>query len=1487
MMENKKDKYYRLTNPEMRIWYNEKIYQQPAIHNIGGYVQLTGTIDLTIMDQAINNVIKEHDGFRIAFVEEKGIPYQYVKPYEYKPILVKDFSGEENPEDAFQIWVNSLMPNPFDLSKGELYQFAICKTGKEETRVFLKIHHIIADGWSIQLIAELITKEYYHIKGDVTESGEAYSYLDYLDSEEKYFNSARFEKNETYWLEQFSDVKEMNLLQSSKGINGIRRNFELSKEETSILKQFADSEQVLLQTAVMAAYYLYRSACLKQKDIAIGIPVFNRYGRKEKNTVGMFTSTMVYRYCIDDTLSVSEYVQQMNRKFMQGLKNQKYPYNKLIEELKKLNNSIDSMFDVSINYYNTDFNKCFKEWNASFEECYSGYQFFDLQIVIKEWSSSGKMAFSYDYKTDKYNEFQIEELHQHIKGILLYMQQHRDEAIRNVPVFQEYDNARFIVDYNHTSCPYPKEKTILQLFEEVVTEHPEQIAIEYQDSRLTYKELDEQANKLANYLYHNLGARNKIVGIKTLHSIESVVAILAVMKAGYTYLPLEPGIPEERLDYIVKNSGLTLLLTNFESNIKHSVKTINIHDIDLTGYSSEKPEVEASASIVYIIYTSGTTGRPKGVMITQQGLVNYIYWAKKAYHVTMDDSFALYSSLAFDLTVTSIFTPLISGARILVYRDDQEKYVLYRIVEENRTSILKLTPAHLKLIMDMDVSGSILNRFVVGGEDLKHQLAHDIYQKFNKKMHIYNEYGPTETVVGCMIYEYDESKCYGTSVPIGIPSDNVQIYLLGDDLKPVLPGEEGEMYIAGDGVAKGYLNQEELTRERFIKNPFSEDNRYMYKTGDIARFVSEDVMEYICRADNQIKVNGYRIELGEIEECIKKLEGVTEAVVDYLKLPNGNQVLCAFYTGSDTLDAKTLRNHARKYLPDYMVPVYYTLVSEFKLTVNGKLDRCNLPKIDMEEKVYASDLDVEKTEILSNIVKTILNVQQVNMNDNFYSIGGDSIKAIQLTSRLSEAGYKVKMKDVLSSICLGEIVELMEDANEELYAVENCSGSLKNIPIYQWFLDMRLENPDYYVQSVRIHLDKSVSARVLSKALGQIIKTHDAFRLNYSEEEGFFYQEKYLQEEFQVKCLQEDLDLEASIVAEKRCMDIQNKLPFQALFVERSQEDQNLLILIAHHIVVDGVSWRIIADDLYKLLEQEKEGRELRLIKEFATINQWYAAMELYQDTALQQNTYWKKQIEPYAMSKHWQQDYEKEDLVKDNISSTIEINQDMSSTLLQQVTKKQNFSISEILLTAVIQIFTKKYQENEMVVLLESHGREGVIGKCDLSRTVGWFTSMYPVRFAFKDIEDSVGMLDEVKTSLKQIPDHGVGFGVLSYMKRVLEDRQQHIRFNYLGDIADELTNNWIRKIEPDFKHNSDSANKNSCLMDINCIHVDGKLLVDFTCNRRFMNQDELEAVGDCFKENLKELVYELDTEDSGRVLVSEFTAVSLSQDEFDDLFE
>jgi acyl-coenzyme A synthetase/AMP-(fatty) acid ligase/acyl carrier protein len=444
-------------------------------------------------------------------------------------------------------------------------------------------------------------------------------------------------------------------------------------------------------------------------------------------------------------------------------------------------------------------------------------------------------------------------------------------------------------------------------------------------------------------------------------------------------------------------------------------------------------------------------------MIEHRGLVNYSFWAKKMYIQSQEESFALYSSLSFDLTVTSIFAPLISGNRVEIYYDDGSEFILYKILKENKVNIIKLTPAHLSLLKDRDNNNSSVKRFIVGGENLKVTLAASVYESFGGEIEIFNEYGPTETVVGCMIHKYNYHNDKGISVPIGLPADNVQVYILDSILNIVPYGKIGELYIAGDGVARGYLNQEELTKNRFIKNPFTY-GQVMYKTGDTAIYRKDGTIEYIGRKDNQVKIRGHRIELEEIENHLLNIKNIIEAVVIDREDSKGDKKLYAYIISMEEIPPHEIKKYLSKVLPNYMIPSHFVLMDKIPLTPNGKVNTKLLPEPKDSNNVRLNIIEPrnETEKKLLNIIQEILDVNEISISDNFYELGGDSIKAIQIVSKLNNEGINLKVKDLLSSADIGEIAAALRIEEDVQVSQDNCEGIVGNTPIYHGFLSKSL-----------------------------------------------------------------------------------------------------------------------------------------------------------------------------------------------------------------------------------------------------------------------------------------------------------------------------------------------------------------------------------------------------------------------------------------------
>jgi amino acid adenylation domain-containing protein len=598
----------------------------------------------------------------------------------------------------------------------------------------------------------------------------------------------------------------------------------------------------------------------------------------------------------------------------------------------------------------------------------------------------------------------------------------------------EREHQLLIIEYNDSAAPYPADKSIVELFETQVAHTPEDIAVQLGDRSLSYRQLNEQANQMAAHL-RSLGVGSgRLVIVYMEHSIEVVCAILGVLKAGAAYAPIDPSTtPKERLAFILQDisagSGgvppVLITQSRLLSKVPQDAAQVVVLDSDssqIECYAKANPKLAASPrDLAYCIYTSGSTGKPKGVLIEHRSLVNYIWWANKKYCRGERLSWPLFSSLAFDLTVTSIFTPLISGGRIVVYVEDAGRHgtAILKVVEERQVDIVKLTPSHLAMIKGMELDSTPIRKFIVGGEDFKTDLARDVTNKFGHPVEIYNEYGPTEATVGCMIHRFDAERDRGVSVPIGIPAANFGIYILDEHLNPVPVGVIGEMYLSGDGLARGYQNKPELTAQKFVmvKDPRQNGaaaRLRMYKTGDLARWSADGSMEFLGRADYQVKIGGMRIELGEIESRLMSHPDVRECVVDVVRhgaaearLDGETEMdrLVAYYVSEKPLTVAEVRDHLAKELPEYMVPPYIVWLQNLPLTPNGKIDRKALPVPSHEHMQPALGFVAPRTETERALVRIwteLLRVDKIGVDDDFFDLGGDSLLAIRAESRIRQ-----------------------------------------------------------------------------------------------------------------------------------------------------------------------------------------------------------------------------------------------------------------------------------------------------------------------------------------------------------------------------------------------------------------------------------------------------------------------------------------------------
>ncbi|MBY0025386.1 amino acid adenylation domain-containing protein/non-ribosomal peptide synthase protein (TIGR01720 family) [Paenibacillus jamilae] len=1496
------DHLYPLTHAQKRIWYIEKIYQGTAVHNIGGTVRIKGKIDPGILEKAIHCFVQGHEGLRMQVTESDGEVYQRLNGYAGTKIDFFDFSSLDNACDEYDRWLRNKVSQPFVLTNTPLYYFAMLKFSDNEYGYFIMAHHIVSDGWSMGILIEQISDNYAKLSNNESIAiNPDFSYLDYIGWEKDYLASKRMEKDKGYWKSKFASLPD-HLAAASDDLAGARKSFKLSEELTFAVNRFCAENQVSLNSFFSGAYALYMYKLNNQQDIIIGNPVSNRVHRKYKTTFGMFTSTMPLRIGIEENTTCRAFIQNVHKELFHCFQHQKYPFNQLVKDLELSKRGYSDLFNICVNFYNTKPNRNIAGCSVELEEFHNGEQIYSLQFIIKEWSGSEQIEFHIDYKSKEYQEREIDKLYGRMLLMIEQIVERPSEYLSKLSIMTRVEQ-QLIQQVNERVAQYTIKDTIIGLFEQQVNQTPDHIALSFENENVSYNVLNEKANQIANLLVSKGAKPNSIIGVMCYHSVEVVAAILGILKIGAAYLPLNEDYPIERMNYIFEDSQTSFILTNVtpQEHIKFKGTYIRLLQNDEIARSSTVfQSVQSSLEdLVYVIYTSGSTGNPKGVQIENKGLVNYISWASEQYISSSDETFALYSSLGFDLTVTSIFTPLITGNSIIIYKDDGDEFVLYKVMRENRANIVKLTPAHLRLLKDTGIKNTSIKKLIVGGEDLKAELARDITELFNNKVDIFNEYGPTEATVGCMIYKFDKLNDTVGSVPIGVPIDNSQLYILDANLNPVPVGTEGELFIAGEGLARGYLNRPDTTSRSFLDNPFSKGTR-LYRSGDAARLNESGIMEYLGRIDQQVKIKGFRIELGDIESNIRSHSSVNDAVVIDWEDSIGSKALYAFIVPDSNFSERRLREELARLLPAYMIPSYYYAVDQIPLSINGKVDKKALIEYmslsNRMESQYEEDLSFTETEHkILHIYRDILGRPNLELDDDFLVFGGDSIKAIQIANRLEQIGLKIKVKDILNVPVIRNQIDRMDDAAEGAIIQQTSHhGVIKPTPIYQWFFNKQLTNREHWNQSVLLTLNVDLSNEQWNKLLFTLIVHHDTLRINLNDEGSMIYNDAYLEDRaFAISSfdltelsMEEQQNSIATIGNKlKSSFNLQSGLLFKAGIIQMGGKQKDVLLLTAHHLLVDGISWRIILEDIHTLIGQTIAQEQLKLPSKTSSMQNWSEKLYEYGMTSFKEMKYWDK-IENSSFE--FQVDHNGGVNTYGNLAKhIIKLDEAETEFLLGKANQIYGTDPGDLLIIALAFALQQHTNQNEILLEAESHGREHIDEAVNVSRTVGWFTSLYPIRLVMeqKNLSDQIKSL---KQQLHEVPHKGIGYGINKYILRKLPiAEKKRIRFNYLGELDNIQSHHYFLLSDEPSGDEISRNNDVDFLIDIIAFvkNKEASIIVQYSTD--WLKESTVTQLMDGYMSHIRSLLDHCLNKEDREFTPSDFDLVDVSLMELDQLFK
>ena len=1080
-----------------------------------------------------------------------------------------------------------------------------------------------------------------------------------------------------------------------------------------------------------------------------------------------------------------------------------------------------------------------------------------------------------------------------------------DARVGDIDLMGDEERARLLVGYN-ASAAAPPARAIHTVFEEQAARAGSNVAVRLGDAEVTYDTLNQRANQLARFLRNEYGVqRGDVIGVVAHRSPATIAALLGVLKAGAVYLPIDADYPEERLKFLVSDAGVKVLLVHSE----HFDRLMSLYetpmfalDIQLETLDTDASNLDAPCGpgdLAYIIYTSGSTGQPKGVLLEHGGFVTMARHHIEAFGVQPSDRLLQFYGLSFDSSLFEIFVSLFSGATlVLVDRDTiNDPAALAAYVDAHQVTTLTLPPVYSSTLDPARLVS--VRRFISAGDHCRVEDA----RRLARTADYYNSYGPTETSVCVTHYKVDPEQAYGSRIPIGRPITGTSIYLLDERRQPVPEGIAGEICVGGAGLARGYLHRDDLTAERFVPSPFAPGER-LYLTGDLGVWLPDGNLEAIGRTDNQVKIRGYRVELGEIESVLEQHPSVRETAVIAREDDLGNKRLAAFVSAAGPIDVEDLKTHLRARLPEFMIPSSFAVLERMPLTANGKIDRKALAAIVETSPAPAAAAlpETPAQQTLAAIWEDVLGVARVGIHDNLFDLGGDSILIIQIVSRAREAGLKLAPNQLFDHQTIAELAEVAvsaqpaEAVEAEQHAIE---GPATLAPMQAWFFDQGFADPHHFNQSVCLEVPTGeFDAAAAEGATRALLAHHDALRLTFANHGGRWtaaYAPAGTDAMFDVVDLsgvpddQQDAGIRAAVDEAQAGFDLATGPLLRVRLLRLGDRRPSRLLFVAHHLVVDGVSWRILLGDFSAAYAQIARGDEVRLPAKTASFRTWTARLA---DAAPGLDAgYWLAPVNTAPLPT---------DLPRADGANTVAsarevtrtLDADATTALLQDVPRAYTTEINDVLLAGLAMAFRDWTGNAELLIDLEGHGRDELVDDIDTSRTAGWFTSQFPVLLRADGDGAPGALLKSIKEQLRAVPQRGAGFGVLRYLSQDaalvarLEARPApEVLFNYFGQAGRVLAPDLQWSLAAPAGGDVSPRAARPHLLEINGMVDGGRLTITWTFSEAFHQRATIERLADRYESALRLLVDQCRTITTPEYTPSDFPAAGLDQKALDAL--
>ncbi len=1487
-----------LSFAQRRLWFLDRYETKNPYYNVHATFRLYGDLNVAALEQSFNEIVKRHETLRTVFPSLDGTTEQHILMAKRLQVRVDDLSSVAKPETQLFERVYDEIRRPFDLEDGPLLRVRLLRLSQSDQVLVVTTHHIIFDGWSLGVLVRELSHFYRHFAAGAALKVEELpiQYGDFAAYQAGQLERGAFDKHLAYWQQQLAGAPKMLELPADHprpatlSFRGHCCELLLPASLSDHLKEFSQQQNSTLFITLLTAYYFVLRSYSGSEDICIGTPVSGREHGETHGLIGFFINTVVLRLAALDS-SFAAAMDQVRRVVTDAFAHQDIPFERVVDVVEpERDPSRTPLFQTIFALQNAEAPELeLPGLTVVQTEQHTGTTKFDLTFIAKEEADGIRLVM--EYATDLFEASTIERMLRHYLTFLENVSADWSQTLAPALLISSGEREQ-LAEWNETAREFPREGSIAERFELQVRQRGDAEAVVYGTERLSYRELNGRANQLAHYLKEQGVGADVVVGVCQERSVDLIVSLLGILKAGGAYLPLDPAYPPGRREYMAAQAGSKLVLSELPPGLG-ARSTANLE------------RQSGGDNLAYVMFTSGSTGRPKGVCITHANVLHLVH---EPCHVRIGpgDVAVQASTASFDAATFEIWSALLNGARLVGVSQEEllsaEEFAA-KLGAEGVTVLFLATALFNALARQVAPALAAVPQVLFGGEQVDARSVATVQAAGVRRL--VNLYGPTEVTVCASWHEVQEVASPEVTVPIGRPINNMEVHVL-DERGQLLPvGVVGELYAGGAGLARGYVGDAAQTAERFVPHPFAKNaGERLFRTGDLVRRLGDGELEFVGRVDEQVKLRGYRIEPGEIEHALREHEAVQDAVVVVRSGEDEEKRLIAYVVAEAAqASVSELRGHLRERLPEYMVPWSYEYLERLPRKVNGKVDREALP-----EPAGVAELSGEYVgprtateEVLCGIWSEVLRVERVGIHDNFFELGGDSILSIQISARARQRGLHLSPKQLFQQQWISDLAALVTEVEPVQAAQGLVVGEVGLTPIQHWFFEQETPEPQHWNQALVLESREQLDEELLQRTWRELMKHHDGLRSRFRRSADGWRQEIAAPSESDVEFASYDLRglsraeqrerLEASGNEQQRSLDLERG-PLVRVCRYQLDETRNWLLIVIHHLVVDGVSWRILLEDMQQVYEQLRRGEAVVLPAKSSSLVQWSCELQEYAHSSvvLAEAEYWLRagvQSVPRLP-----RDYANGENTAGSVAQeTASLSEAETQALLQEVPGRYQTEITEVLVAALAETLWRWSGERLVRIALEGHGREEIGEAVEVTRTVGWFTSLYPALIDLRRVYEVGAMLQAVKEQLRSIPRRGIGYGLLRYLgeevgQRLPAQPEAELSFNYLGQFDQVLGGErWLRATAEQGGAVRDASGQRRHLLDVSSSVVGGQLHVTVQYSRAVHREERMAWLMNEYVGQLRRIIEHCRKQDRASYTPSDFPQAQLSRSELEGL--